>query len=58
MLVEEIFNSICGTLLVLEVQVKLLKAHGPPMMVVILQLFMHQHELQGHVVNVNHCLLS
>jgi hypothetical protein len=46
-----------ATLILLDVQVKLLQVHGPLLMAVILQLCMCFHELQRHVINVDDCLL-
>lgn len=55
---DEVRNSIFIALVVLDVQVVLLKVHGPPLMAVILQLVLHLHDLQGLGVDVDDCFLS
>ena len=54
---EVVCNIIGATLLVLDVQMKLLQICGPLLMVIILQLPLCLYELQGHVVCMDDCFL-
>ena len=54
---EAVYNIIGATLLVLDVQMKLLQICGPLLMVIILQLPLCLYELQGLVVCVDDCFL-
>ena len=55
--IEVVCNIIGATLLVLDVQMKLLQICGPLLMMIILQLPLCLYELQGSVVCVDDCLL-
>ena len=54
---EVVCNIIGATLLVLDVQMKLLQICGPLLMAIILQLPLCLYELQGPVVCVDDCFL-
>ena len=54
---EAVYNIIGATLLVLDVQMKLLQICGPLLMEIILQLPLCLYELQGPVVCVDDCFL-
>ena len=56
-LAEAVCNIIGATLLVLDVQMKLLQICGPLLMAIFLQLPLCLYELQGSVVYVDDCLL-
>ena len=54
---EAVCNIIGATLLILDVQIKLLQICGPLLMAIVLQLPLCLYKLQGSVVCVDDCLL-
>jgi hypothetical protein len=54
---EEFYNIIGASLLILDVQMKLLQIYGPLLMVIVLQLPLCLYELHGSVVCVDDCFL-